>query len=155
MGDTGSAQPCPDSPDHQPGRRSSDSEVQAMLEGATAPGPPAPATCEHCELPQDRYPTLYPGRWVFLEPRSAVPAHHLPPRRRWIITTDGVAWNLWDAEPIPGTVCRVVHRLVCPHLEPEDPWPWGTALRLENGRRAQRLFNVPEFPDLRGLPDAG
>lgn len=30
-------------------------------------------------------------------------------------------------------------------------WPWGTAMRKENERRAGRLFNLP---DLRDLPDA-
>ncbi|MFC9621267.1 hypothetical protein ACFTXM_15160 [Streptomyces sp. NPDC056930] len=32
------------------------------------------------------------------------------------------------------------------------PWPWTTALRQENERRAQRLFNLPDDWD---LPDAG
>ncbi|MFE7712778.1 DUF6083 domain-containing protein [Streptomyces sp. NPDC057486] len=75
----------------------------------------------------------------------------MPPRRRWLINADGEAWNTWDAEPTRGATCRVAHRMVCPCLAPEDPWPWGTALREENGRRAQRLFNLP---DLRELPDA-
>ncbi|MFG2632277.1 hypothetical protein [Streptomyces sp. NPDC048473] len=34
----------------------------------------------------------------------------------------------------------------------QDPWPWTTALRQENERRAQRLFNLPDDWD---LPDAG
>ncbi|MFD0629835.1 DUF6083 domain-containing protein [Streptomyces sanglieri] len=106
----------------------------------------------HCGLPQDRYRTLYDGHWVLLEPRIVVPAHTIPPRRRWIITTDGTAMNLWDAEPLPGTRCRIAHRMVCPYLPRDDLWPWTTALRQENERRAQRLFNLP---DGWALPDAG
>lgn len=53
----------------------------------------------HCGLPQDRYPTLFDGHWVLLEPRIVVPAHTVPPRRRWVLTADRVAMNLWDAEP--------------------------------------------------------
>ncbi|MEL5955680.1 hypothetical protein AADR41_13045 [Streptomyces sp. CLV115] len=29
--------------------------------------------------------------------------------------------NLWDAEPLPGTRCRIAHRMVCPYLPREDP----------------------------------
>ncbi|WP_406163215.1 MULTISPECIES: DUF6083 domain-containing protein [unclassified Streptomyces] len=60
-----------------------------------------------------------------------VPTHTIPPRRRWIITTDGTAMNLWDAEPLPGTRCRIAHRMVCPYLPRDDLWPWTTALRQE------------------------
>lgn len=60
--------------------------------------------------------------------------------------------NLWDAEPLPGTQCRIAHRTVCPYLRPEDLWPWSTALRQENERRALRLFNLPEDW---GLPGTG
>ncbi|MGY3064629.1 hypothetical protein ACVWZD_008951 [Streptomyces sp. TE3672] len=42
--------------------------------------------------------------------------------------------------------------MVCPYLPRDDPWPWTTALRQENERRAQRLFNLP---DGWALPDAG
>ncbi|MGW1409517.1 DUF6083 domain-containing protein [Streptomyces sp. NPDC002403] len=143
MGDTGNTTPGPDS---------TDNTFHALLEGATAPRPPAPPDCPFCDLPQDRYATHYEGHWVLLEPRILVPAHTVPPRRRWIITSDGAAMNLWDAEPLPGTRCRIAHRVVCPYLQPEDPWPWTTALRQENNRRAQRLLNLP---DDWALPDAG
>ncbi|MFI9625918.1 DUF6083 domain-containing protein [Streptomyces sp. NPDC052042] len=143
MGDTENSATGPDHPDDDP---------QALREGATAPAPPAPSHCPDCGLAQDRYATHYEGHWVLLEPRALVPAHTLPPRRRWIITTDGAAMNLWDAEPIPGTQCRIAHRMVCPYLQLEDPWPWATVLRQENERRAQRLFNLPDGWD---LPNAG
>lgn len=135
MGDTENTAERPDRPDYA---------LQAALEGATAPPPPAPPDCPHCALPQDRYPTLHEGHWVLLEPRIVVPAHTAPPRRRWIITPDGNAMNLWDAEPAPGARCRIAHRMACPYVEPEDPWPWTTMLRQENERRAQRLFNLSD-----------
>ncbi|WP_331757149.1 DUF6083 domain-containing protein (plasmid) [Streptomyces sp. NBC_01544] len=143
MGDTENTAERPDRPDNA---------LQAALEGATALPPPAPPDCPHCTLPQDRYPTLHEGHWVLLEPRIVVPAHTAPPRRRWIITPDGNAMNLWDAEPVPGAQCRIAHRMACPYLEPEDPYPWTTMLRQENERRAQRLFNLPGDWD---LPDTG
>ncbi|MFE7357934.1 DUF6083 domain-containing protein [Streptomyces sp. NPDC057543] len=143
MGDTGNT---------TPGSDSTDNAFHALLEGATAPRPPASPDCPFCDLRQDRYATHYEGHWVLLEPRITVPAHTVPPRRRWIITSDGAAMNLWDAEPLPGTRCRIAHRTVCPYLQPEDPWPWITALRQENERRAQRLFNLPDDWD---LPDTG
>ncbi|MFJ5724455.1 DUF6083 domain-containing protein [Streptomyces sp. NPDC093149] len=134
-------------PDHH------DDDLQALREGAIAPAPPTPPDCPDCGLPQDRYPTLYEGHWVLLEPDVTVPSHHLPPRRRWLTTADGRAWNTWDAEPTPGALCRVAHHLVCPYPTADTrwPWPWGTTLREKNDRRAQRLFNLP---DLRDLPDA-
>jgi hypothetical protein len=143
MGDTENTTPGPDRPDN---------ELQAALEGATAPPPPAPPDCEHCGLRQDRYPTLYAGHWVLLEPRIIVPTHTVPPRRRWTITPGRAAMNLWDAEPLPGAQCRIAHRMVCPYLQPEDPPLWATALRQENERRAQRLFDLPDDWD---LPDTG
>ncbi|MFI8436991.1 DUF6083 domain-containing protein [Streptomyces sp. NPDC079020] len=135
MGYTENAAPAPYHPDDAP---------QSVREGATAPPPPAPPECPQCELPQDRYPTLHPQAWVLLEPGITVPSHTVPPRRRWLITTDGVAWNTWDAEPVPGARCRIAHHMVCPWLEADDLWPWATALRQENVRRAQRLFNLPD-----------
>ncbi|MFD9601571.1 DUF6083 domain-containing protein [Streptomyces sp. NPDC059970] len=59
---------------------------------------------------------------------------------------------MWDAEPLPGAQCRIAHRMVCPCLPREDPPLWATALRQENERRAQRLFNLPDDWD---LPDTG
>ncbi|MDT0427008.1 DUF6083 domain-containing protein [Streptomyces salyersiae] len=145
----GETEYTPPSPDDDSVRL--DHAFHALLEGATAPRPPSPPDCPFCELPQDRYPTGYAGHWVLLEPRVRVAAHTVPPRRRWIITPDGVATNLWDAEPLPGTVCRIPHRAVCPRLLPEDHWPWMTALRDHNDLRTRRLFDLPE----EGLPDAG
>ncbi|MFE9822968.1 DUF6083 domain-containing protein [Streptomyces sp. NPDC005791] len=140
----------------RPDRPAGDSDhvnaaFHALLEGATAPRPPAPPDCPFCDLPQDRYATSYRGHWILLEPRILVPAHTVPPRRRWVISSSGTALNLWDAEPLPGTVCRIPHRIACPRLEAEDHWPWVTALRGHNSRRSQRLFDLPD----EGLPDAG
>ncbi|MFD0019796.1 DUF6083 domain-containing protein [Streptomyces sp. NPDC058382] len=143
MGDTENNTPCPDRPDPA---------LLAALEGATAPPPPARPECPHCGLPQDRYPTYYTGHWVLLEPRIVVAAHTVPPRRRWILTQDGRAMNLWDAEPLPGARCRIAHRTVCPYLHREDEPLWVTAVRQENERRAQRLF---ELPGTWAFPDAG
>ncbi|MFD9427180.1 MULTISPECIES: DUF6083 domain-containing protein [unclassified Streptomyces] len=134
MGYTENAAPAPYHPDDA---------LQAACEGATAPPPPTPPVCPRCALPQDRYPTLYPQTWVLLEPGITVASHRVQPRRRWLITPDGIAWNTWDAEPIPGSRCRISHRSVCPWSAADDLWPWGTALRRENARRAQRLFNLP------------
>ncbi|MFI8006002.1 DUF6083 domain-containing protein [Streptomyces sp. NPDC086010] len=149
MGDTENTASCPDPPDDDSGRLTA--AWQVLLEGATAPRPPAPPECPFCELPQDRYATSYPGHWVLLEPGILVPAHTVPPRRRWIITSTGTAVNLWDAEPLPGATCRIPHRIACPRLEPEDHWPWVTALRRHNLERTHRLFELPE----EGLPDTG
>ncbi|MEK8141979.1 DUF6083 domain-containing protein [Streptomyces sp. M10(2022)] len=62
-----------------------------------------------------------------------------------------MAVNLWDAEPLPGTLCRIPHRIACPQLQPEDHWPWVTALRRYNDQRTQRMFDLPD----EDLPDAG
>lgn len=146
MGDAENTSPCSDDgPDHL------DDIFHALQEGATAPRPPEPPDCPYCDLRQDRYPTAYTGHWILLEPRIRVPAHTVPPRLRWIVTSDGTALNLWDAEPLPGTLCRVPHRIACPALRPEDHWPWMTALRHHNGQRAQRLFSLPE----EDLPNTG
>lgn len=124
--------------------QSTNPDQQAILEGATAPPPPAEPRCPYCHLLQDRFATLHPGTWVLLEPRVLAPSHRVPPRRRWLITTSGEAWNTWDAEPTPGGVCRIAHRMVCPGLEPEDLWPWVAALRIENGHAAGRLDGGPD-----------
>lgn len=109
----------------------------AMLEH---PGSPA---CPDCGLTGELRTTLARG-WVLLEPADVtelLPAHFVPPRQRWYLQPDGVAWNSWHAEPVPGAVCRLNHRLVCPGLagsDRPDPWPWLTAVREENERRARR-----------------
>lgn len=133
--------------------QSRDPDVQDTLEGATGPAPPAPPDCPFCGLRQDRFATLYPGHWVLLEPGVTAPVHRVPARRRWIIAGDGTAYNTWDAEPTPGATCRIAHRLVCPQLEPEDPWPWATAMRTENRRRMER--REEQLPEHGDLPDAG
>ncbi|MET9804942.1 DUF6083 domain-containing protein [Streptomyces halstedii] len=145
MGDTEYTPPSPDDPgllDHT---------FQALRVGATAPRPPSPPDCPFCDLPQDRYHTWYTGHWILLEPRIRLPAHTVPPSLRWIITPGGLATELGDAEPLPGTVCRIPHRVACPGLLPGDHWPWLTALRLHNDRRTRRLFDLPD----EGLPDTG
>ncbi|MFI6647192.1 DUF6083 domain-containing protein [Streptomyces sp. NPDC050529] len=142
MGDIENSATGPDRPDDA---------TQAALEGATAPPPPAPPDCPHCGLAQDRRPTDYDGHWVLLEPRVVVAAHTVPPRRRWILAPDGTAMNLWDAEPLPGTRCRIAHRAVCPCLALEEAPSWLTGLRQKNEHRAQRLFEVPDEGD---PPDA-
>ncbi|MEV3947660.1 DUF6083 domain-containing protein [Streptomyces halstedii] len=146
MGDT---EYTPPSPDDDPDLL--DHTFQALRVGATAPRPPSPPDCPFCDLPQDRYHTWYTGHWILLEPRIRLPAHTVPPPLRWIITPGGLATELGDAEPLPGTVCRIPHRVACPGLLPEDHWPWLTALRLHNDRRTRRLFDLPD----EGLPDAG
>ncbi|MBD0743541.1 hypothetical protein BG418_18380 [Streptomyces sp. CBMA152] len=127
------------------------------MEGATAPPPPAPPNCRFCGLAQDRFATPHSGHWVLLEPGVTAPAHRVPPRRRWIIGSDGTAYNTWDAEPTPGAVCRIAHRLVCPEVPPdvpaEDPRPWATAMREEN--RRQRDREQQRLPEPGELPDAG
>ncbi|MEU9760823.1 DUF6083 domain-containing protein [Streptomyces sp. NPDC047987] len=127
------------------GRDHPDDDLQALAEGATAPPPPKPPDCPDCGLRQDRRPTLYQGHWVLLEPGIAVPAHHLPPRRRWVIGVDGIAINTWDAEPVPGALSRVAHHLVCPFptVAPLWPWPRGMEMRAENNRRSSWLFDLP------------
>ncbi|QDO45780.1 hypothetical protein FNV62_54580 [Streptomyces sp. RLB3-17] len=44
---------------------------------------------------------------------------------------DGVAWCPRDAEPAPGTACRIPHRLVCPGVDWSKPWSWLAAAREE------------------------
>jgi hypothetical protein len=139
-------------------QRASD-RVEAVTEGATAPAPPDPPVCPECGLEADRFLTLSQA-WVLLEPLEPVnvlPAHFVPPRQRWLINSDGVAWNPWNAEPTEGAQCRISHMVACPGIEPPDLWPWLTAMREENARRAQRLFNPPRTPTLPKVevPDVG
>lgn len=123
--------------------------VEARDEGADAPAPPVLPLCRECGLEADRFPTLS-NAWVFLEPLNPVrevPAHMVPPFFRWLVTEDGVAWCPGGAEPAPGATCRVPHRLVCPGIELPNPWSWLVAVREENARKAQRLYNPPRFPE--------
>ncbi|MGW0819638.1 DUF6083 domain-containing protein [Streptomyces viridiviolaceus] len=124
-------------------------QVQARDEGADAPAPPDPPVCRDCGLEADRFPTRS-SAWVLLEPLEPVvevPSHLVPPFFRWLIAEDGVAWCPPGTEPAPGESCRVPHRLVCPGIDPPDPWSWLVAQRLENARRAQRLYNPPRLPE--------
>ncbi|MER7179116.1 DUF6083 domain-containing protein [Streptomyces hyaluromycini] len=126
--------------------------VQAREEGADAPAPPAASVCPQCGLAADRFPTRSKA-WVFLEalePAAEVPAHMVPPFFRWLISQDGVAWCPGDAEPAPGATCRVPHRLVCPGVDWSKPWSWLAAVREENARKAQFLYNPPRLPDSSG-----
>ncbi|MCX4706749.1 DUF6083 domain-containing protein [Streptomyces sp. NBC_01373] len=123
--------------------------AEAVRVGATAPAPPVSPVCPECGLMADRFPT-YSEAWVLLEPLDpveALPSHFVPPGERWMVDGNGVAWNAGDAEPAQGAVCRIAHRLACPGLEPVDLWRWLTAVRAENARKAQRLFNPPRLPE--------
>lgn len=130
--------------------------AEAVRVGANAPAPPAPPICPECGLNADRFPT-YTDAWVLLEPLDPVevlPSHFVPPGQRWMVDENGVAWNAGDAEPAPGMACRIAHRLACPGLEPLDLWRWLTAMREENARKAQRLFNPPRLPEPPGVGEA-
>lgn len=147
-----------DQPGQQPDRPWENTDrAQAAEDGATAAGPPARPECPDCGLTGERYPT-WTNAWVLLEPlepRETLPAHMVPPRQRWMIDSNGRAWNTHDAEPTPGGECRIAHRLVCPGLalpERPEPWPWLRTVREENARRAQRKADEEAFGS---LPDAG
>ncbi|MFE3150699.1 MULTISPECIES: hypothetical protein [unclassified Streptomyces] len=60
--------------------------------------------------------------------------------------------TLGVAEPSPADVEGFEGGDLLPYLPRDDSWPWTTALRQENERRAQRLFDLP---DNWALPDAG
>ncbi|MFC3236824.1 DUF6083 domain-containing protein [Streptomyces nitrosporeus] len=162
MGDFENIWPCPDRPDD--GFACPEGTRHALREGAVAPRPPAPPECPFCDLLQDRYPTHYAGHWILLEPGLLLAAHTVPPMLRWIITPDGRAMNLWEAEPFPGTRCRIPHRVACPALPAEDHWRSLTERREHNLLRVQRLFELPDGPPERfrgphgpeeGLPETG
>ncbi|MEU7340178.1 DUF6083 domain-containing protein [Streptomyces sp. NPDC007074] len=122
--------------------------LQAREEGADAPAPPAPPVCVECGLAAERFPTLS-NAWVFLEtlkPVVEVPAHMVPPSFRWLVSQDGFAWCPGDVEPAPGANCRIPHQLVCPGIDATNPWSWLVAVREENARQAQRLYNPPRLP---------
>jgi len=119
--------------------------VEAVDAGADADGPPDPPVCRECGLEADRFRT-WSGHWVLLEPLDPVvevPTHMVPPFFRWAIDPEGLACWLRAAEPPQGATCRIPHRLVCPGIELPNPWSWLVAVRGENERRAQRLYNPP------------
>ncbi|MFD3933032.1 DUF6083 domain-containing protein [Streptomyces sp. NPDC058614] len=107
--------------------------------------------CPECGVAGAWHPT-YTEAWVLLEPAQILPAYIVPPRQRWLIDGNDIAWNTGDDEPAPGAPRRIAHRLVCPGLERQDLWPWLTALELENARRAQRQADQGTLPQ---LPDTG
>ncbi|MEV8321069.1 DUF6083 domain-containing protein [Streptomyces sp. NPDC059900] len=132
--------------------------AEALDAGADADGPPARPVCRECGLEADRFETWF-GAWVLLErldPVAEVPAHMVPPFFRWVIDRAGMACWTRDAEPSPGAMCRIPHRLVCPGIELPNPWSWLASVRSENARAAERLYNPPppREPD-EGLPDVG
>lgn len=109
--------------------------------------------CPHCGLPQDRVATLEQD-WVLLEPGMRVPAHLVPPERRWIELSDGRV-AMYGVCPVDGTQrCRIEHRLACAGQRLPDLWPWLTTLRDENKRMARRQEPAPAPGDDQ-LPDVG
>jgi hypothetical protein len=129
--------------------------VQAALDGATGPEPPAPPLCPHCGLPGERRRT-YTGQHVLLERRLTVPSHLVPAGHRWHVDQgNGTAWNSGFDEPPPGDTCRIPHQLACPGLTLDEirPWRWLTTVRDYNTALARRRADQEHFPDW--LSDAG
>ncbi len=92
---------------------------------------------------------------VLLEPDMAPLAHTVPAEHRWIELSDGRVTVYGVCPPDPFQRCRVEHRLACSEQPLPDLWPWLTALRDENARRAERLAD-PEPPEpSEEWPDAG
>ncbi|WP_437015232.1 DUF6083 domain-containing protein [Streptomyces sp. enrichment culture] len=122
--------------------------VQAAVDGAHGPEPPAPPVCPHCGLTGERRLT-YTGQHVLLEPGPPIPAHLVPGGHRWHIDPGGRAWNGGLDEPPPGTACRIPHHLACPGLTLDEirPWRWLDAVREENARRARRRADADALPD--------
>ncbi|MEV0552033.1 MULTISPECIES: DUF6083 domain-containing protein [unclassified Streptomyces] len=112
-------------------------------------------TCLFCGLSQDRVPTLEQD-WVLLEPGVDVLAHLVPAEYRWIGLSDGRVTVYAVCPPDSSQRCRIEHRLACPGQQLPDLWPWLTALRGENARRAEREANAePPVPVEVELPDVG
>ncbi|WP_328336790.1 DUF6083 domain-containing protein [Streptomyces violaceus] len=111
--------------------------------------------CPFCGLPQDRVPTLDQD-WVLLEPKVTVLAHLVPAEHRWVTVSDGRVAVYGVCPPVAEQRCRIEHRLACSGQTLPDLWPWLTAMREENARRADRQRD-PEPTPLREveLPDAG
>ncbi|MEU0599760.1 DUF6083 domain-containing protein [Streptomyces sp. NPDC006393] len=110
--------------------------------------------CPYCGLVGDRALTLEHDV-VLLEPDMAPLAHTVPAEHRWIELSDGRVTVYGVCPPDPFQRCRVEHRLACSEQPLPDLWPWLTALRDENARRAERLADPepPEPPEQ--WPDAG
>lgn len=111
--------------------------------------------CPFCGLPQDRVATIEQD-WVLLEPDVTVLAHLVPAEYRWISLSDGRVAVYGVCPPEAEQRCRIEHRLACAKQALPDLWPWLTALREENRRRADRRADSEPAP-LRvvDLPDAG
>ncbi|KOT49928.1 MULTISPECIES: DUF6083 domain-containing protein [Streptomyces] len=112
-------------------------------------------TCPYCGLPQDQ--VLTPDRDpVLLEPEMRPLAHEVPAERRWIELSDGKVTVYGVCPPEQTQRCRIEHALACPRQQLPDLWPWLTALREENARKAQRQAESPTLPTgEEGLPDTG
>ncbi|MEU7154741.1 DUF6083 domain-containing protein [Streptomyces sp. NPDC045470] len=112
-------------------------------------------TCPYCGLPQEQVATLDHDP-VLLEPRMRVPAHKVPAERRWIELSDGRVTVYGVCPPEPTQRCRIEHALACPEQQLPDLWPWLTALRQENARKALRQAESPPLSTREeGLPDTG
>ncbi|MGW0904982.1 DUF6083 domain-containing protein [Streptomyces sp. NPDC002853] len=122
-------------------------------EGARHIGRGQTFNCIHCGLPQERVRTL-DNDWRMLEPGMRVLAHLVPAKHRWIELSDGRV-ALYEVCPVDGVQrCRIEHALACPEQGLPDLWPWLTALREENARKAERGPEPPGEPDT-GLPEVG
>ncbi|WP_324614221.1 DUF6083 domain-containing protein [Streptomyces kebangsaanensis] len=110
--------------------------------------------CPYCGLLGERVATLEHD-WVLLEPDMAPLAHTVPAEHRWIVLSDGRVTGYGVCPPDPYQRCRIEHRLACSAQPLPDLWPWLTALRDENERRAKRQEDPepPEPPE--EWPDAG
>ncbi len=83
-------------------------------------------------------------------------AHEVPAERRWIELSDGKVTVYGVCPPEQTQRCRIEHALACPRQQLPDLWPWLTALREENARKAQRQAESPTLPTgEEGLPDTG
>ncbi|WP_425246184.1 DUF6083 domain-containing protein [Streptomyces sp. NEAU-NA10] len=110
-----------------------------------------PYACPYCGLPQDRVLTLEHD-WVLLEPGVTVLAHLVPAQHRWIVLSDGRVAVYGVCPPDGSQRCRIEHRLACPAQRLPDLWPWLTAMREENARRAERHDAGPGPEPPGGLP---
>ncbi|GAA1887873.1 DUF6083 domain-containing protein [Streptomyces durmitorensis] len=90
---------------------------------------------------------------ILLEPGLRVPAHEIPPERRWIEIPDGKVAMYGVCPPVQSQLCRVEHALVCPNQPlPPDPWPRISKLREANAARVEQ----PVLPlGDEQLPDVG
>ncbi|MEV5545214.1 DUF6083 domain-containing protein [Streptomyces sp. NPDC052309] len=137
-------------------RRAADSGVMGPLQGEPRRLNGGQLRCLYCGLLQDRVATLE-HEWVFLEPDMTPLAHTVPAEHRWIELSDGRVTVYGVCPPDPFQRCRIEHRLACSAQRLPDLWPWLTALRAENGRRAERQLQADPEPSEppEEWPDAG